>query len=126
MDPRPSAGRGNDDIRQPEGQPLILIGVAVATKCFVVFGAALVADGSGDLVDQVLVPSGSHANRLRKDRGASIAANAVKGLVPIVLGGDVQTRHTVRRVIHHRQLFVEGQARKQILNSFKMGRLLSR
>ena len=56
-------------------------------------------------------------------RAAIQTANAVKGLVPIVLGGDVQTRHTLRRVIHHRQLFVEGQARKQILNSFTNGKI---
>ena len=68
---------GNVDIWRPEDRPLILVGIPLATKRFVVFGAILVADGSGDLVDQVLVPSSSHANRLRKDRGTSIAANAM-------------------------------------------------
>src|SRR5512136_2086549 len=41
----------NVDIRRPEGQSLELIGAAVTTQGFVVFGAALVTDGGGDLVD---------------------------------------------------------------------------
>src|SRR5687767_13763386 len=67
----------NVDIRRPERQPLELVIAAIATQGFMIFGAALITDGSSDLVDQILVPGGSHADCLWKNGGAPVGGHAV-------------------------------------------------
>src|SRR5688572_23345388 len=113
----------NVDIRRPEGQPLELVISAIATQGFMIFGAALSTDGSGDLVDQIPVPGGSHANCLRKNGGAPVGGHAVQSFAPKVVVRNAQTRHALRRMVHHPDFFIEGQAGEQILNSFSNGKI---
>ncbi len=84
-----------------------------------IFGAALITDGSGDLVDQIPVPGGSHANRLRKNGRAPVGGHTMQSFAPKVVVGNAQARHPLRRMVHHPDFFIEGQAGEQILNSFR-------
>src|SRR5215207_8908546 len=98
----------NVDIRRPESKSLILIGIAVATERGMIFCPPLIADGGCDSMDQFFVPGCRHADRLRENSGASVAGNTMQCLTPIIVGGDVQAWHALRRVIHQAYFFIDS------------------
>ena len=88
----------NIDIRRPKGQSLVEVWFPLFSQGLMILGAAFVADGRGDGFHQLRVPGGRHADGLRENRGAAIAADTMQPLVPKVVGRDAQARHTIDRV----------------------------
>ena len=71
----------NVDVRRPERQARPPLGVAVVLGGVVVeLGAAFDADDGAFLVEQLRIPGGRHADRLRENGGDAVVGHAVQAL----------------------------------------------
>ena len=92
------------DVRCPERQTLIALDVARALGLLCLH-ASLVAHGCKHLVQQGIVPRGSHTHRDREHGGKAVTADAVQGFVPPLELGDAESLDGGRG-IHHQTYFL--------------------
>ena len=88
--PASPAGIAEDvHVGRPHRQPVVDIPVPLGREG-VVLGSGLRCDRRGDLLQQLLVEHGRHADRLREARGRAGAGQPVQGFVPPVVSRDAQ------------------------------------
>ena len=85
--------------------------------------ARLVAYSRKHLIQKGVVERCRHADRLRKDRRATVSGYAVQGFVPPVVGRDAQPFNGCAPVGHQRGFFFQRQARYQVRRPFLRAQL---
>ena len=85
--------------------------------CQRVLGAAFSRHRHPRLLDQRRIERGRKTDRLRENRGCAVAGDAVQGLVPDVVGGDIQARNGARVVVELRELFCQRHAPQKIVDA---------
>src|ERR1022692_4174523 len=79
-------------------------------------GPRLGTDGNRHLVDSRCVEGGAQSDYLREHRSV-IGYDAVQGLSPPVVGGNLETRDGSRCIHHLAGLFLHGHAGDQVVNA---------
>ncbi len=74
------------DIGCPEGQSIILFAFLPLAQCLMVFGTPFIGNHGADLVNQIKIPTGCHADGLGKDSGNAGSSHTMQALVPPVVG----------------------------------------
>ena len=88
------------DGRCPERQGLVAFDGLALSALQRVLGAGLVAHGTIDTLDEVVVERTGHANARRENSRQTVAPHTVEGLAPPVELTDTQSRNG-RRAVHH-------------------------
>ena len=101
------------DIRCPDGQSAVALDEAFAARLDVLdalFGAGDVHD----LMQEVRVERGCHADGLREDSGHAAAGGTVQGLAPPVVFLDAQFGDGAAVVHHQGNLLLEGETAQEV------------
>ena len=89
------------DVRGPESQPGVLdalTGLDCAGKA--IFDPGLITDGSENLLNELGIERGCHADRHRIHGGVAITSHSMKSLVPPVVGRNSKAWNRLGVVIH--------------------------
>src|SRR5262245_5627829 len=104
------------DVGTPKGETFVSAALALADK-FVVLGACFRGDNISDLEHQIGIPGSRETNGLRKDSGITGSCDSVQCFVPPLVLRNTQALNRSRAIHHLRDLFLEGHARDEIVNS---------
>ena len=104
------------DVWCPKRQTLVALDVARALG-LLRFHPCLVAHGCKYLVQQGIVPRGSHGHGDGKHGGKAIAPHAVQRLVPPLELWDAQSGYGRRGVHHQTDLLVDGETLQQVVGT---------
>ena len=104
------------DVGRPEREALVALDIAAVLGLLGLY-TGLVADRRKHLVQQLVVPRGSHAHGDGEDGGIAVAAYAVQGFVPPLELGYAEARDSGRGVHHQFHFLVERQPREQVVGT---------